>query len=111
MIEGSGARFEVKEGRDGRFYFNLHAANGAIVLSSQGYSSEAAAFNGTFSVADNGIDATNYDLRESASGGVYFNLIAANGQVVGTSEVYSSTWNAERARDAIIDLLPQVELL
>ncbi len=107
----TGARFVVSEGTDGRFYFNLRAANGAIVLQSQGYSSEAAAYNGTFSVVDNGLDPESYDINTAKNGGYYFNLFASNGQVIGTSEVYSSKFNAERARDAIIDLLPNVDLL
>ena len=107
----TGARFVVSEGTSGSFYFNLRAANGAVVLQSESYTSEAAAYNGTFSVAANGIDADNYDVRQANNGGYYFNIIASNGQVVGTSEVYSSKYNAERARDSIIALLPNVHLL
>jgi uncharacterized protein len=107
----TGARFEVFQGKDSRYYFKLHAKNGAIVLQSQGYSGEAAALNGTFSVADNGVDAGAYVIQPSASGGYYFNLKASNGQVIATSETYSSKYDAERGRDAIVALLPQIELL
>jgi uncharacterized protein YegP (UPF0339 family) len=41
----------------------------------------------------------------------YLNLTATNGQVIGTSEVYASKANAERARDALIALVPTVVLL
>ena len=34
-----------------------------------------------------------------------------NGQIIGTSEPYASKANATRARDAIVALLPEVELL
>jgi len=111
LANRTGARFDVFTGTDGRYYFNLHAANGEIVLSSQGYSAESSALNGTFSVADNGVDASRYDIRESADGGYYFNLKASNGRVIGTSEVYASRYNAERAVGSIIALLPEVELL
>ncbi len=107
----TGARFQVSEGQDGRYYFTLHAGNGAVVLQSQGYNTEASALNGTFSVALNGIDADNYDVREASNGGYYFNVIASNGQVVGTSEVYDNKSNAVRARNSIIELLPHVDLL
>ena len=108
----TGARFDVFEGRDGRFYFNLHAGNGEIVLHSQGYDTEASALNGAFSVSDNGVTKTNYDIKAASGGGYYFNLkSAANGQVIGTSEVYSTKSNATRGRDAIVALLPSVELL
>ena len=106
-----GGRFVVFEATDGRYFFQLRATNGAIVLTSQGYSSEAAALNGTFSVAENGTSAEAYDIKPSGQSGYYFNVVAANGQVIGTGEVYDNKANAERARDAIIELLPQIELL
>lgn len=106
-----GARFVVFEGDDGRYFFQLRAQNGEIVLQSQGYSSEAAAMNGTFSVAENGIDRDAYDLKPSGETGYYFNIVAANGQVIGTSEVYSTKSNAVRACEDIIAFLPSVELL
>jgi len=107
----TGARFDVFRGTDGRYYFNLHAANGEIVLVSQGYSSEESAYNGTFSVADNGIFETNYDLNDSADGGAYFTLQARNGQTIGVSETYSTRSNARRGCDSVIALLPDVDLL
>ena len=108
----TGARFQINESASGRYSFNLHAGNGAVVLSSQSYNSEAAALNGTFSVVDNGLDADSYDIRATSSGtGFYFNLIATNGQTIATSEVYSTKSNATRAVKAIIALLPKVQLL
>ncbi len=111
LAERTGARFDVFRGADGRFYYNLHAANGAVVLSSQGYNDEASAWNATFSASENGVSATRYDVRQAQNGQWYFNLTAANGAIIGTSETYASRYNAERARDAIIALLPSVELL
>jgi uncharacterized protein YegP (UPF0339 family) len=107
----TGARFDVFEGHGQDFYFNLHAQNGEIVLQSEGYTTEAAALNGAFSVAENGVDPANYEILASADGGAYLNLHAANGEIIATSEVYDSKSNAVRARDAIIALLPTVELL
>ena len=106
----AGARFDVFRGNDGRFYFNLHAQNGEIVLSSQGYSSEEAAYNGVFSVQENGVDVNRYDVNPSANGGYYFNLKARNGRVIGTSEVYASRGNAERGCAAVVDLTGTVEI-
>lgn len=106
-----GARFTVFEGADGRFFFNLRAKNGQIVLQSQGYTTEAAAYNGTFSVANYGTNSARYDIRQSASGAYYFNIKAENGQVVGTSQTYSSKSSAVRGRDAVMAVLPGIELL
>ena len=108
---GTGARFEVKADTSGKHFFNLRAANGAIVLRSERYETLAAALNGAFSVTDHGVDATRYQLLPAANGGTYFNLLASNGQIIATSEVYSTQASAMRARDAIVALLPSVTVL
>ncbi len=108
----TGARFAVKQDSAGQWYFNLHARNGSVVLTSQKYTTKAAALNGAFSTADNGLTAARYDVKPTASGtGYYFNLKATNGQVIATSQVYANKYSAERGRDAIITLLPVVPLL
>jgi uncharacterized protein YegP (UPF0339 family) len=107
----TGKRFEIFEGADRRFYFNLHAGNGEIVLSSQGYDLEASALNGTFSVADNGVLKARYLVKQASDGRWYFNLTSSNGQVIASSQLYSTKYNAERGRDAIIAMLPNVELI
>ncbi len=107
----TGARFAVKQDVGGQFYFNLHARNGGIMLRSERYNTKAAALNGAFSVADNGLTSARYQVVAAASGGYYLNLTATNGQVIATSEVYASKPSAERARTAVIALLPVVALL
>ena len=111
MANRTGARFDVFRGTDGRYFFSLHAANGEIVLASQGYSSEAAAYNGVFSVADNGLYPERYEVADSADGGAYFTLKARNGRVIGVSEVYASRSNAQRGADGVLALLGGIELL
>lgn len=107
----TGERFDVFRGRDGRFYFNVVAGNGEIVLSSQGYSDEASAYNGAVSVSTWGVDPEAYEIADSADGGAYFNLKAPNGQVIGTSEVYSTRSNARRGRDGVVELLGGLDVL
>jgi len=108
---GTGARYAVHQDVGGKYYFNLHAKNGEIVLHSQRYDTEASALNGAFSVHDNGTTSSRYLVLQAANGGYYLNLTATNGQIIATSEVYASKYNAERARDAIIALIPDVALL
>lgn len=90
------AYFETFQGLDGRFYFNLMAANGENVLRSQSYTRLASAEGGVSSVLENGYDKRNFDVQQASNGDWYFNLLAANHQVIGTSELYSSKSNAER---------------
>lgn len=107
----TGRRFALHLDAGGKYYWNLHAGNGEIVLRSQRYDAEASALNGAFSVLDNGTAAARYQVLPASGGGYYLNLTATNGQVIGTSEVYASKYNAERARDAMIALIPTVVLL
>lgn len=107
----TGRRFAVRLDAGGKYYWNLHAGNGEIVLHSERYDSEAAALNGAFSVLDNGATAARYQVLKAQSGQYYLNLTATNGQVIGTSELYATKSNAERARDALIALVPTVVIL
>ena len=111
LANRTGARFQTFQGGDDRFYFNLYARNGEVVLTSQGYSSEESALNGTFLVSYHAADERSYDIREASNGEFYFNVLAANGEVIATSETYYSESNAKRAADSIIALVPDVELL
>ena len=43
-------KFEVYEGKGGKWRFRLKAANGEVIATSQGYSSKASAKNGVDSV-------------------------------------------------------------
>lgn len=51
------ARFTVFEGNGGKWYFNLKAKNGEVILQSQGYSSEQAAKGGVDAVQRNALEA------------------------------------------------------
>ena len=89
------AKFEIYKDKKGEFRFNLKAANGQTILSSQGYSSVAACENGIESVRTNSQDDNRYERLTAKNGSPYFNLKAANGQVIGNSEMYSGTSGME----------------
>ena len=89
-------KFELKKSKNGKFFFNLLASNGQIILSSEMYEAKASAVNGIESVKKNGADAARYDKLTGKDGSPYFTLKAGNGQVIGQSQMYSS----DAARDA-----------
>src|SRR4029079_11646687 len=62
----TGARVDVLQSEAGKYYFNVFAKNGQIVLSSEQYSSAAAAFNGAFAVQAAGQDVANYTVKENS---------------------------------------------
>jgi len=59
-------KFNLKEGNDGKTYFNLTATNGEIILASQGYASKSGAENGIASVKKNSQEAEIDDQTEAA---------------------------------------------
>jgi len=89
-------RFEIFQGKDGQFYFHLLAGNGEKVLASQGYAAAAGAQGGIDSVKVNGANPMRYLQREASDGSRYFVLAAANGAIVGVSEMYATSSNADR---------------
>ncbi|KOF52021.1 hypothetical protein AD428_22950 [Achromobacter sp. DMS1] len=82
--------FELKRSGD-QYVFNLKAGNHEIILSSQRYSSKASAQDGIASVRQNAPIDARYERKTAANGSPYFTLTAANGQVIGQSEMYSGT--------------------
>jgi uncharacterized protein YegP (UPF0339 family) len=93
------AKFVLSKGTSGQFHFVLKASNGETILSSESYTTKAAAEGGIASVKENGPKEERYERKVAKNGQPMFNLKASNGQVIGTSEMYSSA----AARDAGID--------
>lgn len=84
-------KFEIKKDKSGQFRFNLKAGNGQVILSSEAYKAKASCENGIDSVRTNSQDDSKFDRLTAKDDSPYFNLKATNGQVIGTSEMYSST--------------------
>ncbi|MBS2031764.1 MAG: YegP family protein [Deltaproteobacteria bacterium] len=101
----TGARFDVFKGLDGKYYFDLRAANGEIVLQSQGYSTKTSANSGVTSVKINGINAARFEVRTAADSSTYFVLKAANGAVIGVSQMYGTS---AAANDGIQSMISTV---
>jgi len=82
--------FELSKSSDGQFHFVLKAGNAETILTSELYKAEASAKNGIESVQANCADDSRYEKKEAKNGKYYFNLKAANHQVIGTSQMYVS---------------------
>jgi uncharacterized protein YegP (UPF0339 family) len=85
------AKFEIKQSESGKYHFNLKAGNGEPILSSQMYADKNGAKNGVESVKKNAADDGRFERKTAKDGSPYFVLKAANAEVIGTSEMYSST--------------------
>jgi len=82
--------YKLNQSKDGKFFFVLQAENGQTVLTSQRYSAKQSAKAGIESVRKNCGDDARYERKQSKRGAPFFVLKAANAQVIGTSEEYSS---------------------
>lgn len=83
-------KFECYKDKAGEYRFRLKAGNGENILSSEGYSSKAACTNGIESVQKNSADPNRFEKKATDGGKFRFNLKSSNGQVIGTSQNYSS---------------------
>ena len=88
-------KFEIKKTKSGLFKFDLKATNGQVILSSQSYKSKASCVKGVNSVINNSADDHRFERNTAKDGSPYFNLKASNGQIIGTSEMYSNTTGME----------------
>lgn len=88
--EHMAGKYELKKGASGQFMFNLKAGNGEVILTSETYTTKAAANDGIASCKKNSGTDANYDRKTSKAGQPYFVLLAGNKQVIGKSEMYSS---------------------
>ncbi|MBO9678494.1 MAG: YegP family protein [Acidovorax sp.] len=93
------AKFELKKSQNDKFVFNLVAPNGQVVLTSELYESRASALNGIESVRKNAPVGGRFGRLCAKNGSPYFTLKAANGQVIGQSQMYSG----EKAREGGIE--------
>jgi len=95
-------KFELTKNASGKFHFNLLAGNGQVILTSEVYETKASAENGIESVRKNAADDNRYDRRESKAGQPYFALKAANGQIIGMSQMYSSLAAMENGIESVM---------
>lgn len=96
------AYFKKSTDKRGEYRFNLHAGNGQVILSSEGYKTTASRDNGIASVQKNSQDEKRYEDRESKSGQYYFVLKASNGQVIGSSEMYTSSSGRDNGKASVM---------
>ena len=83
-------KFVITLRKNGEYQFNLKAANGQVILTSEGYTTKPACLNGIESVKKNAPVPERFEVKVAKNGKPYFNLKASNGQVVGSSQMYAS---------------------
>jgi len=89
------AKFEIFKGSNSEFYFRLKAGNGERILGSEGYSTKQGCNAGITSVKNNAGTDARYERKKSVNDKHFFVLKAANGEVIGKSELYESSAGME----------------
>ena len=103
--------FEIKMSSDNQFMFNLKATDGEIILTSELYTRKENAEKGIEAVKFTARNRAWFEERTSTDGKPCFVLKAASGEILGTSELYSS----EAARDSgiasVMEHAPDAQVL
>ncbi|CAN5615192.1 hypothetical protein BH11MYX1_BH11MYX1_29980 [soil metagenome] len=107
----SGARVQIDQGTSGQFRFNVFAQNGQVVLSSESYTTAAAAWNGAFAVQDAATLEASFAVLTATDGRFYFTLTAQNGQIVGISQMYTTAESARSGIASVTSTLGKLSLI
>lgn len=95
-------KYQIYKDRAGKFRFRLLAGNTQVILTSEGYNTKAACKNGIASVKKNGTNKERFVLNVAKNKKVYFNLVAGNKEVIGSSQMYASRDTARKGRDSVM---------
>lgn len=93
--------YELKKAKNGEFFFNLLAANGQGILTSEMYSSKSAALNGIASIQANCGEDSQFECKTSSNGKAYFVVKAKNHQVIGQSQMYESESGCQNGMESV----------
>jgi hypothetical protein len=104
------SKFEIFKGKNDEFYFHLKAGNGEIILASQGYTAKANCQKGLHSVEANSKDEKHFDKKTAKDGSHYFVLMATNGQVIGNSQMYTTTTARDHGIHSVHDNATSAEV-
>jgi uncharacterized protein len=93
--------YEIKTNDKGQYSFVLKAGNAEVILQSEQYESKGSVENGVASVQKNCTDDGRYERKDAKDGRFYFNLKAANHQVIGTSQMYKSASSRDSGIESV----------
>lgn len=91
-------KYQIKKTSNNQFRWTLKATNGETLITSETYTTKQNCLNGIAS-SKVSVGDKNFERKSSIAGQPYFNQVAKNYQILGTSEMYSSV----SARDNGID--------
>lgn len=103
--------FVIRKNKAGQDYFVLRAPNNEIILIGESYSAHHNVLNGIQSVRVNAPHDSRYKRLTSTAGEPYFVLRAANNEILGTSEMYSSAAKRDQGIESVKANAPIAEVI
>ena len=97
--------FKKYKDTEGKWRFRFKNKQGDILLKSEAYNSTSGRTTGIKSVLKNGINAANYELLVAGDETFYYNLIAQNHEIIGTSNMYLTEKERDEALHELITIL------
>jgi uncharacterized protein YegP (UPF0339 family) len=94
-----------------QYYFHLKADNGEIIFASEGYTEKSNALNGIDSIKRNVTNREMLRIIESKDKKYYFNLVATNGEIIGTSETYNTLSNMNEGFERVEKYAPSAPIV
>ncbi|MCR5040081.1 MAG: YegP family protein [Bacteroidales bacterium] len=104
-------KFEITTRKNGEYQFNLKATNGQVILTSEGYKTKASCLNGVESVKKNSQDEKRFNKKVASNGKPFFNLMATNGQIIGSSQMYANETNMNNGIASVMKNAPEAEIV
>ena len=88
-------KFIITKKENEGYQFNLEDSNGLIILVGECYEAKLDCLKDIASVKNNSTIDTRYQRKIAKNNIYYFSLITANGDVIGTSQMYTSIFTRE----------------
>jgi Uncharacterized conserved protein len=105
------SKFEITRRKNRQFQFNLKAKNGETILISEGYTAKHNCIKGIEAVRKNCETESRYEKRKVRSKRFYFTLKAANGQILCTSEKYTTLIEMDNDIESIKENAPEAQVV
>ena len=103
--------FTITKSKSDKFHFNLTAKNAQVILTSQQYTTKASCLAGVESVKKNAAEASHFEKMDAKDGRFYFVVKAANQQVIGNSQMYTSASARDNGIKSVAENAPSANIV
>jgi uncharacterized protein YegP (UPF0339 family) len=109
LITSKMGKFVVTKTSNGQFRWALKAGNGETLITSESYVSKSGCLNGIASSRVS-VNDSNFKKLNAKNDAPYFNQVANNHQVIGTSQMYSSAAARDNGIESVKKNAPEATI-